>query len=221
MKLVDTLDEQALLEDIIETAKPPLPAECRHLHYLLSTPFRYGALYPHGSRFRRAGFTQGVWYGSEDVETAIAEMAFYRLLFFAESPETPWPGGISEFTAFAAPTATDIAVDLLDPAFDAAREDLEHLTDYTACQAFADRARQDGAEIIRYRSVRDPERRANLAVLSCAAFAAAMPLRQQSWRLRISATGVLALGPAPADRLGFGRDAFAADPRLASLAWDR
>ena len=43
MKLVDTLAEQALLEDLIESSKPPVPVECRHLHYLLSTPFRYGA----------------------------------------------------------------------------------------------------------------------------------------------------------------------------------
>ena len=45
LKLVDTLAEQALLEDILEESKPPVPPECRHLHYLLSTPFRYGAPY--------------------------------------------------------------------------------------------------------------------------------------------------------------------------------
>ena len=70
-KLVDTAEEQALLEDVIEAAKPPVPPQCQHLHYLLSTPFRYGAPYPRGSRFRRAGHTDGVWYGSEEVETAI------------------------------------------------------------------------------------------------------------------------------------------------------
>ena len=65
MKIVDTLAEQSLLEDLLERTKPPVPAECRELHYLLSTPFRYGAPYPTGSRFRRAGFTAGVFYGSE------------------------------------------------------------------------------------------------------------------------------------------------------------
>ena len=43
-----------LLESLIEETKPALPPECRHLHYLLATPFRYGS-YPRGSRFRRAG----------------------------------------------------------------------------------------------------------------------------------------------------------------------
>ena len=54
MKLVDTLAEQSLLESILDASKPPVPPECERLHYLLSTPFRYGAPYPSGSRFRRA-----------------------------------------------------------------------------------------------------------------------------------------------------------------------
>ena len=58
LKLVDTLDEQALLEDLIEETKPAIPVECRRLDYLLATPFRYGSVYPQGSRFRRAGRTR-------------------------------------------------------------------------------------------------------------------------------------------------------------------
>ena len=81
---MDTLAEQSLLEDLLEGTKPPVPPECRHLHYLLSTPFRYGAPYPKGSRFRRAGFTPSVYYASAKVATAVAEIAFHRLLFFAE-----------------------------------------------------------------------------------------------------------------------------------------
>ena len=91
MALVDTLAEQHLLEELLERSKPPVPPECRGLHYLLATPFRYGAPYPAGSRFRRAGLTPGVFYASQAPETAVAEMAFHRLLFFAESPGTPWP----------------------------------------------------------------------------------------------------------------------------------
>src|SRR3954449_10967826 len=61
LKLVDTLAEQELLERLIEETKPAVPPECRHLHYLLATPFRYGAAYPTGSRFRRDGHTDGVY----------------------------------------------------------------------------------------------------------------------------------------------------------------
>lgn len=221
MKLVDTPDEQALLEDLIEATKPPVPAECRHLHYLLSTPFRYDSPYPHGSRFRRAGLTPGVWYGAEAVETAIAELAFYRLLFFAESPGTPWPRNVSEFTGFAVTVDTAAHADLTEALYDADRERLEHPTDYAACQALADALRAKGGEVIRYRSVRDPDGGCNLAVLTCRAFADASPTRTQQWRMRISATGVLALGPDATDRLGFDRTSFDGDPRIAAMKWDR
>src|SRR4029078_3110593 len=99
-KLTDTLEEQTLLESLIEAAKPKIPEECLHLHYLLFTPFRYGAPYPKGSRFRRAGLTLGVFYGSEAPRTAVVEVAFHRLLFFAESPTIPWPTAVAQFTAF-------------------------------------------------------------------------------------------------------------------------
>ena len=78
-----------MLERLIDRTKPPVPPECRHLDFLLSTPFRYGAVYPTGSRFRRAGMTEGVFYAAETSVTAVAEMTFYRLLFFAESPQHP------------------------------------------------------------------------------------------------------------------------------------
>ena len=83
-KLTDNSAEQERLEQLIETTKPVIPEECRHLNYLLSTPFRYAAAYPTGSRFRRSGFTAGVFYAAEMSKTAITEIAFYRLLFFAE-----------------------------------------------------------------------------------------------------------------------------------------
>jgi len=41
MRLVDSLEEQASLELVLEESKPPLPPEARRLHYLLATPFRY------------------------------------------------------------------------------------------------------------------------------------------------------------------------------------
>ena len=65
MALVDTLEEQALLEQLLDDSKPSVPLECRGLHYLLFTPFRYGAPYPHGSRFRAAGGTPGNRSNSE------------------------------------------------------------------------------------------------------------------------------------------------------------
>lgn len=221
LKLVDTLDEQALLEDLIEETKPPVPPECQHLDYLFSTPFRYGASYPHGSRFRRAGRTLGVYYAAEEPRTAIAEMAFYRLLFFAESPGTPWPSDPGEYTAFAAAIATERAIDLtLAPlARDKAR--WTHPADYTATQDLADAARAVALELIRYESVRDPERGANLALLTCRAFAESHPIERQTWRIRLGSSGIQAICEFPDIRIGFGRETFAADPRLAGFDWNR
>lgn len=220
LKLVDSLAEQAALEDILEATKPPLPEECRALDYLLATPFRYRP-YPAGSRFRRAGLTPGVWYGAERPETAAAEMVFYRFLFYAESPQTPFPDDAAEYTAFSATVATDAALDLTAGTLAAHEAAWTDPCDHTRCQALADDARTIGAGLIRYASVRDPAGGANLAVLTCRAFASPHPIERQGWRIRIGPTGAQALREHPRLGLEFARDAFARDPRLAQMVWDR
>jgi hypothetical protein len=221
MKLVDTLTEQALLEDIIETSKPRLPGDCRHLHYLLSTPFRYGAPYPGGSRFRRAGLTPGVFYGSRTSATAIAEMAFHRLLFFADSPATPWPANAGEYTVFASEIRSRAALDLSKPPFDRDRDRWMHCSDYAACQDLVDQARPAGIDVVAYPSARDPGDGTNLAVLACAAFAAPEPVERQTWRLDLGPSGARAVCAFPDARLEFDRAIFARDERIAALTWER
>ncbi|KRB50072.1 hypothetical protein ASE04_15970 [Rhizobium sp. Root708] len=216
LKIVDTLDEQALLEGLLEESKPALPPECIGLDYLLATPFRYGAIYPHGSRFRRAGRTQGVFYASEAVETALAEMAFYRLLFFADSPATPLPANAAEYTAFAAEISAPDVLDLTTPPLDRDRAAWMDLQRYEACQSLADAAREAGCQAILYESVRDPRHGRNLALLTASGFAAREPVERQTWRIRLSASGVQALCEFPRNRIGFARDDFAADPRIAN-----
>jgi RES domain len=220
LKLVGSLAEQAVLEDILEATKPPLPEGCRGLDYLLSTPFRYRP-YPHGSRFRRAGFTPGIWYGAERAETAVAEMVFYRFLFFAEAPDVPFPDGAADYTGFSVPLATGAALDLTAPPLDRDAGLWTHPTDYGACQTLADTARLAGAEVLRAPSVRDPRRGAALVVLSCAAFGANAPADRQTWRIRVGPSGAQAIREHPAKGIEFGRDVFDADPRLASMRWDR
>lgn len=221
LKLVDTLEEQAILESLIEQTKPAIPVECRHLDYLLATPFRYGAPYPRGSRFRRQGRTAGVYYCSEQVETAVAEMAFHRLLFFAESPGLPWPSVAAEYTAVSAAIAAGRCLDLTAGRLAEHAEAWTHPTDYEACQALADAARQASVELLRYLSVRDVKGGVNLAVLSCAAFAEPAPLSRQTWRLALGRHGVQAVCEFPRAGIGFLRSDFAGDPRIASMNWDR
>ncbi|SMC96556.1 RES family NAD+ phosphorylase [Rhizobium sp. RU36D] len=214
MKLVETVEEQALLESLLEETKPVLPPECRGLDYLLATPFRYGAVYPHGSRFRRAGRTLGVYYAARSVTTALAEMVFYRLLFYAESPGLPFPANPAEYTAFSAEVATSSAIDLTEPPLSA---DAQHWTDprsYDACQALAERAREAEIEAILYRSVRDPAGGDNLALLSARAFSRPAPLERQTWRVHLQRRTIQALCAFPRMQIGFSIADFAGDDRL-------
>jgi hypothetical protein len=221
LKLVDTVEEQGVLEDLIQGTKPVLPVECAHLHYLLSTPFRYGAAYPVGSRFRRAGLTEGVFYAAEEPHTAVAEIVFYRLLFYAESPGTPWPQNAAEYTAFSAAYATKKGIDLTAGKLQRDKPLWLHLTDYEPCQRLADSSRAANVDVIRYLSVRDPRHGFNLAVLTGRVFTRPKPASEQTWHIRLSEAGAQALCESPRSGITFGRKAFAADPRIAKLRWQR
>ena len=220
MKLTDSMDEQAALEALIEATKPQIPEECRHLDFLLYTPFRYAA-YPFDSRFRRAGSGDGVFYGADYPGTAVAEKAFFRLLFFVESPQTPWPANPGEYTVFSAQFAVSRALDLTAPPLVKSRADWTSRTDYTACLKLADAARAAGIQAIRYESVRDPDHRSNVALFSCTAFKKADPVSRQTWRMHFSATGIRALCEFPRSEINFDRDSFASDPRVKTMRWDR
>jgi len=220
LKLTDTAAEQERLESILEASKPPVPEECRHLDFLLFTPFRYGP-YPNGSRFRRAGLTPGVFYASEFPETAAAEKAFYRLLFYAESPATRWPQDAGEFTAFAVEYATGRAIDCRMHPLDADRATWTQLTQYDGCQHLAEIAREASVDVIKYQCVRRPAAALNVAILRCRAFARSEPIDRQSWRIHFSASGVRALCDFPRTLLEFDRKYFSADPRMAGMIWDR
>jgi hypothetical protein len=181
LRLVTTFSEHDVLEAMLEAAKPPVPPDCAHLDYQFWSPFRYGA-YPRASRFRRAGRTPGVWYGSEAPLTAICEMAWGMLRFFAASPGTPLPRKPIEYTAVQADIRSPFALDLTAP--DMARAgDWTNSDDYTDCLNLADRARAAGTEVIRYASVRHPEGQPNAAVLTCAAFARPAPVKAQTWHI--------------------------------------
>jgi hypothetical protein len=217
MKLADTAEEQALLEQLIEKTKPPVPPAARGLDYLLFTPFRYGP-YPHGSRFRRAGLSDGVFYAAQAVDTAIAETVFHRLLFFAESPGLPFPKNPAEYTAFMVRLSAAHAIDLTRPPFDSKARVWMHVQNYAPCQAFADQAREAGADAIIYAAVRDPEHRPAYAVLSPRVFAVNKPVKYQSWRIRVGPEGGFAACEAPKRGLSFPLALFRGDPRLSALS---
>lgn len=200
--LVDSGAEQALLEDVLERSKPPVPPACQHLHYLMAAPFRYGK-YPWDSRFRRKGQTPGVFYGALDSATAVAETLWYKRRFFAASPGTPLPKKALEYTGFAVAVSTPVALDLTEPPLSARKTEWTDPDDYTACLALADEARSAGIEAIAYESVRDPRARKNVAVLTCPAFAAPAPVAWESWHIILRDGSAQAIREHPRENMEF------------------
>lgn len=206
-RLAAGAEDQAILEQLVEEAKPVMPMAARSLHYLLATPFRYG--HAKASRFRRAHERPGIFYGSEHVATAVAETAYWRLLFFSRSPGFAPPNTVVEHSAFTIPVAVDRAVDLTASPFDASAAVWMDPDDYSASQRFADAARAIDAQSIRYASVRDPGHRANVALLDPACFATAAPQVEQTWHFRYEAGRITAFAAFPsAERYAFSFDEF-------------
>jgi hypothetical protein len=180
--LVDTLAEQEQLERILEGSKPPLPQPIARLHWLLFTPFRY-APPPVGSRFR-ARHDPGVFYAADEIRTACAELGYWRWRHLLESPqltEIPQRPQTVFQTAVAGST-----VDLREAPWVRQRRKWVDPGDYRACQDLASRARSASVALVRYESVRDPDRGGCVAVLDPAAFSRPKPLQQETWLLSVS-----------------------------------
>lgn len=186
-KLVDSDEEQRLLEQLLDQSKPALPAGTERLHYLLATPFRYPPL-RNGSRFGTR-FERGIWYGAERVETAFAEVAYYRLVFL-EGTRAAIPRLSVELTAFFAALHSPRALDLVRAPFAAHAALIASKTSYSATQRLGQDARRAEVGLLRYPSARDPEHRAAVAVLDPAAFASTRPRRLQTWHCEATRAAV-------------------------------
>lgn len=176
-KLVATDAEQALLEELIESVKPPDPTSGR-LHYLLATPFRYPPL-PHGSRFG-SRHERGLWYGSETQAAAFAEVAYYRLLFL-EGTAADLDGVETQLTAFRATVRAERGVDLAVGCFAGHRGAIASPTSYIATQALGADLRAANVDAFRYPSARDPDGGVNVAVLDPSAFGRRRPRDLETW----------------------------------------
>jgi len=182
MALVDTLDEQHLLERLLEEGKPAITEGAAHLHYLLFTPFRY-APPPGGSRFRGPN-DPGVFYGADEVRTACAELGYWRWRHLRDSPALP-AMPTRQQTVFRA-KLDSATVDLRAPPFARDRATWTHPSDYSGCQRFGTVARAAAVGAIRYESVRDPRHGGCCAVLLWQAFARPAPVDQQTWMLSVT-----------------------------------
>lgn len=218
-KLVDSGDEQALLEELVDRVKPPLPAdpEMRGLHYLLSTPFRHPPL-RYGSRFGTRA-ERGIWYGSRELPTCFSEVAYYRLLFL-EGTAADLGTLVVELTAFRVPIRSPKSVDLTRAPFSAYAGEISDKVSYRASQILGAEMRAAGIRGFLYASARTAGEGINVGLFG-PEFETSRPTRYEAWTCASSRDAVemtqKSLGSKHA-RFAFPRSQFLVDGKLPSPA---
>jgi hypothetical protein len=217
--LVDSDAEHELLEALIEESKPGIPADAEELDFLLFSPFRYPPL-EHGSRFGRPD-EPSLWYGSESVETALAEMAYYRLVFFEGTEADLLPNQL-RMSAFRVGVASKSSVDLTAPPFDGFRGSITSRTDYGKTQQLGSEMRADGVELFRFPAARDPKEGVNVALFTPRAFVLKEPLEpSNTWTCTVTARRDVSWwreGVGSQERFEFPRAIFLVDGKLPAPA---
>ena len=190
LSYVDTLEEQALLEDMLDAAKPAHVAGGQAYHYLLSTPFRYPPLL-WGSRFGGV-HEPSLLYGGASVATTLAESAYYRFVFWhtMQAPP-PKPRIHTEHTLFSARYKTNKGIALQAAPFNAYKKQLTHPSNYTATQQLGASMRAAGVQAFEYVSARDPSQQGLCVALYVPqALAQKRPQRTEQWLCELSANEV-------------------------------
>jgi hypothetical protein len=189
MGYVDTLEEQALLEEMLENIKPTYPTESEHYHYLLKTPFRYPPL-KWGSRFGRT-HEPSIFYGGGNINATLAESAYYRFLFWFSMNGEPVKDKIrTEHTLFSVGYQSNQGISLQNPPFVNYVAELAHRQNYSPCQQLGSAMREAEVEGFEYLSARDPLKGICIGLFTPRAFAQKKPLEMNQWLCEMSARDV-------------------------------
>ncbi len=212
LNVVDTMEEQALLEELLEGVKPPYRKGTEGMHYLLKTAFRYPPL-KYGSRFGTR-LMSSFFYASEKPITALAETAYYRFVFLHDMQE-PYKQEIdSSHTMFCASVNAERCLDLVSEAY---RDVVEKLTDsvnYTYSQAVGSWAvNERDVQLIRVESARHRSH-CNVAIADPQAIRSRTPTQLQSWLCRTSMEKISFSSRQASELKTFYFDDFCVDGRL-------
>lgn len=182
LNIVDTMEEQSLLETLLDEVKPKYRKGTEGMHYLLKTAFRYPPL-QYGSRFGTRTMPS-FFYASEEPETALIETAYYRFLFLSHMA-TPYQNVIdSEHSVFSVQVKSNTSLDLCSPKFKPIRAQLANPSDYSVCQALGNWAvNHRSTDVIRFESARRRNHN-NLAIAEPKAIRSKKPLSQETWLCR-------------------------------------
>lgn len=184
MAITRSAAEQSRLEELLDTSKPKVPADCKGLSYLLMTPFRYPPL-RYGSRFGST-WERGIFYGSCELKTAFAETAVYFWLF-QQGPTTlgPLEHIRDQRTAFSVKLISQKALDLHSDALAFALDNIKRPDSWDFTQQLGKQLRELGTQFIIYPSARLASGK-NIAVFSPLAFAEKEPAQQQLWHVKFT-----------------------------------
>jgi hypothetical protein len=179
-ELVNTLDEQHVLEQLLETTKPALPQGADAYDYLISTPFRYPPL-PYGSRFGQR-LQSGIYYGSLTIDTALAECAYYRFVFWSGMAVPP-PGArlTTAHTTFEVQVAAARGIALDAKPFNQHTAVISDPAQYGASQQLGSTMREAGVEAFTFHSARDAEAGSNIGVFTLSAIQSRKPVNLRQW----------------------------------------
>ena len=132
----------------------------------------------------RLGFSQrferSLSYGSREVRTAFAEVAYYRLLFL-EGTAADLSRLEVDLSLFRVTIRTRSGIDLTCPPFDAFEGRISSPSAYEDSQRLGREMREAGVEAFLYRSARDRERGTLVALFTPRAFASRRPGTPQTW----------------------------------------
>jgi hypothetical protein len=179
--LVDDIEEYEVLEDLLEQSKPELSVATPNP--LIFTPFRYPPL-DYGSRFGRV-FEPSLWYGSLNINTALTEVAYYRLKF---NQDTEADLGYVEtlLTAFNVFIKTNRGINLTEPPFAAYRTDISSKNSYDASQQLGSDMRANQVDAFVFYSARcSIEDSKNIAIYETPVFhhkQGQYTYNQQTWK---------------------------------------
>lgn len=190
LNYVDTLEEHAVLEDLLEQSKPPYPESATGYHYLLQTPFRYPPL-RRGSRFGRV-HEPSIFYGGLDMNTTLAESAYYRLVFWYSMPPLPTKRCIdSAHTLVTVRYRSALGIQLHQPPFAAHETILTHPADYASTQQLGSAMRDAGIDAFEYTSARDIKKGRCLGLFTPTALSQKKPASLSPWLCETRADQVI------------------------------
>ena len=204
---VDTLEEQALLEEMLEITKPTHPFNTEGFHYLLKTPFRYPPL-KWGSRFGRI-HEPGIFYGGSNTCTTLAESAYYRFIFWCSIDADPIKNTIrTEHTLFSADYQSNHAIQLHSAPFNQFLDALTYPQDYAATQQLGTAMRTANVAVFEYSSARDPHQGTCIGLFTPSAFTQKRPKEMTAWLCEVSSNEVAFKQRDKAEVIRFSLDTF-------------